>query len=76
MKIKTSFHPDPQMIKQAGVSSSMSAFHEKLACVNVDIPEKTMVLGQLPSFLLIMKTMLLLSKETKKRMKQRTILSK
>ena len=40
MKIKTSFHPDPQMIKQAGVSSSMSAFHEKLACVNVDIPEK------------------------------------
>ena len=40
MKVKTSFYPDPQMIKQAGLNSAMSAFHEKLACVNVDIPDK------------------------------------
>jgi len=40
MKVKTSFHPDPQMIKQAGLNSAMSAFHEKLACVNVDIADK------------------------------------
>ena len=40
MTAKTSFHPDDQMIKQAGCNSSMADFHEKLACVSVDISEK------------------------------------
>ena len=39
MSDNQSFHPDQQMIKQAGQRSSMTPHHQKLACINVDISE-------------------------------------
>ena len=39
MSEKQSFHPDDQMIKQSGQNSSMVPYHEKLACINVDLSE-------------------------------------
>lgn len=40
MSDQSSQFPDDQMTKQGGLNSSMEEFHPKLACINVEIPEK------------------------------------
>ena len=39
MKNCTSYYPDEQMINQGGIDSPIKPYHDKLACINVQIPE-------------------------------------